>query len=172
MNAMNALADKYGNGDKLNILAFPCNQFGHQSSVSNDELLNFLRYVRPGKGFEPAAGVTIFEKTEVNGRDAAPVFKWMKSELVLPSDGGGDTQNNGCADDDALILPRDRGATVEGREDSGTSLWMPVCRSDIAWNFEKFLVDKKDQVIGHYKSGVSPSDPKLKAAIEKALKDS
>jgi len=43
---------------------------------------------------------------------------------------------------------------------------------DVRWNFEKFLVDKKGNVIGHYKSGVSPSDPKLKSAIEKALKNS
>jgi glutathione peroxidase len=43
---------------------------------------------------------------------------------------------------------------------------------DVRWNFEKFLIDKNGKVIGHYKSGVSPSDPKLKAAIQKALKDS
>ena len=42
----------------------------------------------------------------------------------------------------------------------------------VRWNFEKFLVDKSGKVIGHYKSGVSPNDPDLKAAIEKALKDS
>ena len=145
---MNGLADKYLGG--LEILGFPCNQFGHQTGVSDDELLNFLKYVRPGKGFEPAAGVTIFEKTEVNGRGAAPVFKWMKSELLMPSDSGGDTQGNGCADFDALILPRDRGATVEGVEDSGTSLWMPVCRSDIAWNFEKFLFDQEGRPVKRY----------------------
>lgn len=145
---MNELADKYGGN--LAVLGFPCNQFGHQSSVNNAEFLNFLKYVRPGKGFEPAQGVTIFEKCQVNGRNAAPAFKWMKSELVLPSDGQQDTQQNGCADFDALILPQERAAVLEGHEDSGMSLWMPVCRSDIAWNFEKFLFDQEGRPVKRY----------------------
>lgn len=37
---MNALAKKYG--DKLNILAFPCNQFGHQTNEGNDEYASAL----------------------------------------------------------------------------------------------------------------------------------
>ena len=67
---MNALADKYG--DKVEILGFPCNQFGHQTNENNDEFLNTLKHVRPGGGFEPKA--TIFEKTDVNGADAAPLL--------------------------------------------------------------------------------------------------
>ena len=130
---MNALAEKYG--DKINILAFPCNQFGHQTNEGNDEFLNTIKYVRPGNGFEIAPSITVFEKTDVNGASAHPLFKWMKSEIMIPvSDGGDgclvDTQDNGCADADALILPRGGfgGTTV--------TLWSPVSRSDIAWNFE------------------------------------
>jgi glutathione peroxidase len=33
----------------------------------------------------------------------------------------------------------------------------------VRWNFEKFLVDKSGKVIGHYKSGVSPSDPEAQS---------
>ena len=40
---------------------------------------------------------------------------------------------------------------------------------EVGWNFEKFLVDREGQVIGRFKSGVSPQDPKLIAAIESAL---
>jgi len=67
---MNALAEKYG--DKVAILGFPCNQFGHQTNEDNSEFLNTLKHVRPGGGFEPAPTVTLFEKTDVNGLDAHP----------------------------------------------------------------------------------------------------
>ena len=112
--------------------------------------MNFSKYVRPGKGFEPASGVTIFEKTDVNGANAAPVFKWMKEELMFPSGGMEDTQGNGCADVDALILPRESRVKLEGAEDSGVSLWMPVGRSDIAWHFEKFLFDQEGRAVKRY----------------------
>jgi len=139
---MNTLAEKYG--DKLAILAFPCNQFGHQTNEGNDEFLNTLKHVRPGNGFEPAETVTIFEKGDVNGAMAAPVFKWMKSEMMIPSGGMEDTKENGCADIDALVLPRGGfgGTTV--------TLWTPVARSDIAWNFEKFLFDKDGNPVKRY----------------------
>ena len=122
---MNALAEKYG--DKVAILGFPCNQFGHQTNENNDEFLNTLKHVRPGGGFEPADTVTIFEKTDVNGADAAPLFKWLKSEMMIPSGDMSDTKGNGCADIEALVLPRGGfgGTTV--------TLWTPVTRSDIAW---------------------------------------
>lgn len=139
---MNSLAEKYG--DKVEILGFPCNQFGHQTNEGNDEFLNTLKYVRPGNNFEPAPTITIFEKTDVNGASAAPVFKWMKQELMIPSGGLEDTKDNGVADIDALILPRGGfgGTTI--------SLWTPVARSDIAWNFEKFLFDKEGKPVKRY----------------------
>jgi len=139
---MNALAEKYG--DKVAILGFPCNQFGHQTNEGNEEFLNTLKHVRPGGGFEPASTVTIMEKTDVNGADAAPLFKWLKSEAMVPSGPMEDTKGNGVADEDALILPRGGfgGTTV--------TLWTPVARSDIAWNFEKFLVDSDGKVVKRY----------------------
>ena len=137
---MNALADKYG--DKVAILGFPCNQFGHQTNENNDEFLNPLKHVRPGNGFEPKA--TIFEKTMVNGADADPLFKWLKSEQPIPMGEGADTKGNGCADEEALVLPRGAfgGSTVV--------LWTPVARSDIAWNFEKFLVGPDGKLVQRY----------------------
>jgi len=63
---------------------------------------------------------------------------------MIPAGDLSDTKGNGCADIDALILPRGGfgGTTV--------SLWTPVCRSDIAWNFEKFLVDKSGKVVKRF----------------------
>lgn len=42
-------------------------------------------------------------------------------------------------------------------------------QEDVGWNFEKFLINKKGQVVGRFKSGVSPESPELIAAIEKEL---
>jgi len=139
---MNVLAEKYG--DKLNILGFPCNQFGHQTNENNDEFLNTLKHVRPGNGFECAPTVTLFQKCDVNGADALPLFKWLKREIMIPVDEAEDTKGNGVADDEALILPRGGfgGTTV--------ALWTPVARSYIAWNFEKFLVGPDGKLIKRY----------------------
>jgi glutathione peroxidase len=139
---MNALAAKYG--DKLNILAFPCNQFGHQTNEGNDEFMNTLKFVRPGNGFEPAPEVTFFEKCDVNGASSLPLFKWLRGEIMIPAGDMSDGAGNGCPDIDALILPRGGfgGTTV--------SLWTPVTRSDIAWNFEKFLLDKDGKPVKRY----------------------
>lgn len=139
---MNALAEKYG--DKLGLIGFPCNQFGHQTNEGPEEFLNTLKHVRPGGGFEPAASIEIMEKTYVNGLTAHPLFKWMKEEIMIPTGGMEDTKENGCADIDALVLPRDNfgGSTVV--------LWTPVARSDIAWNFEKFLIGPDGSVVKRY----------------------
>ncbi len=40
---------------------------------------------------------------------------------------------------------------------------------EVGWNFEKFLIGRDGEIIGRFKSGVAPEDPKLIAAIEAAL---
>lgn len=42
-------------------------------------------------------------------------------------------------------------------------------QGDVAWNFEKFLIDKQGEVVARFTSGVTPQSPELIAAIEKAL---
>ena len=55
------------------ILAFPCDQFGHQEPGNDDEIKSFC---------ELNYGVTfpLFSKIEVNGDNAHPVYKFLKSE--------------------------------------------------------------------------------------------
>lgn len=43
-------------------------------------------------------------------------------------------------------------------------------KGEIRWNFTKFLVDKEGRVVGRFGSMVKPTDSKVTAAIEKALK--
>lgn len=42
-------------------------------------------------------------------------------------------------------------------------------KGDIKWNFEKFLVDRRGQIVARFDSKVTPDDPKLVSALEKAL---
>ena len=59
--------------DGFVVLGFPCNQFGGQEPGSEEEIGEFcqLNY-----------GVTfpMFEKVDVNGDDAHPLFTWLKKE--------------------------------------------------------------------------------------------
>ena len=48
-----------------------------------------------------------------------------------------------------------------------TSLVEP--KGPIAWNFEKFLVNKHGEVVARFKSSVKPNSPELIAAIEREL---
>ena len=57
----------------LVILGFPCNQFGKQESGTSDEIEEFCQ-VNFGVTFP------LFEKIEVNGEDAHPIFKFLKSK--------------------------------------------------------------------------------------------
>ncbi|KAL6502313.1 hypothetical protein OROHE_024591 [Orobanche hederae] len=56
----------------LEILAFPCNQFDSQEPGTNEEIQEFActRF---------KAEFPIFDKVEVNGDNAAPLYKYMKS---------------------------------------------------------------------------------------------
>ena len=46
----------------------------------------------------------------------------------------------------------------------------PSTDGEIKWNFTKFLVDKDGNVIARFESKVTPEDPALVGAVEKALK--
>jgi glutathione peroxidase len=59
--------------DGLVVLGFPCNQFGEQEPGDADEIGSFC---------EKNYGVTfpMFEKIDVNGDDAHPLYDWLRSE--------------------------------------------------------------------------------------------
>lgn len=66
----------------LEILGFPCNQFGNQDPGSNDEITEFCQ-LNYGVSFP------MFGKIEVNGPSADPLYDHLKSEApgVLGSKG-------------------------------------------------------------------------------------
>lgn len=65
------LHDTY-NGQGLAILGFPCNQFGGQEPGSSDEIAAFCKK-NYGVSFD------MFEKVEVNGTNAHPLFEQLKN---------------------------------------------------------------------------------------------
>lgn len=42
-------------------------------------------------------------------------------------------------------------------------------QGDVEWNFEKFLVDRDGKVVARYRSGIDPTGPEVKAALEKLV---
>lgn len=59
--------------DQLVVLGFPCNQFGAQEPGNAEEIKNFCSLTY---------NVTfpLFEKIDVNGTNAAPLYQFLKSE--------------------------------------------------------------------------------------------
>lgn len=140
---MNELHSRYT--DKgLVILGVPCNQFGHQENCKNDEILTSLKYVRPGNGFEPK--FHLLEKVDVNGKDAHPLFEYLKEKLPFP-----------CDDPMALMA------------DPKFIIWSPVKRNDVSWNFEKFLVSPEGEPYKRYSRRFFTSD--IEADIKELLKN-
>jgi glutathione peroxidase len=69
---MQELYDQFG-GEEIEILAFPCNQFGGQEPGTGEEIEAFC---------STEFGVTfpLFEKVNVIGANAHPLFKWLQSQ--------------------------------------------------------------------------------------------
>ena len=69
---LQTLHEKYQ--DKgLEVLGFPCNQFGAQEPGTNEEVKSFCD-VNYNVSFK------MFNKIDVNGSDASPLFKFLKHE--------------------------------------------------------------------------------------------
>lgn len=123
LNQMNDLVWKFGN--RLAVLAFPCNQFGHQMSVCENEIRQTMKHIRPGNDFDPS--FHLFAPIDVNGHDAHPIYQFLRKVIPIPSD-------------DPLSL-------VDECKDV---IWSPVTRADVAWNFEKFLVTPEGRPFKRY----------------------
>ena len=66
------LYEKYQDQD-FEVLGFPCNQFGAQESGTNEEIQAFCDLT-----FN--VSFKMFDKIEVNGSNASPLFKYLKQE--------------------------------------------------------------------------------------------
>lgn len=126
-NGLNQLLTQY-NGKALRVLGMPCNQFGGQEPGGNDEILNTLKYVRPGGGYVPMFPLT--QKTLVNGGLVHPIWQGIRASCMSPTDDLSDSDYPG---------------------------WSPINVRDAQWNFEKVLFDKNGQPFRRYSTALLPS---------------
>lgn len=107
------------------ILGFPCNQFGEQEPGTSQEAAAFcqLNY-----------GVTfpIFAKVDVNGQNAHPLFQYLKQKAPFR---GFDESNIQEKLLKMMIFEKN-------------PEWL--VGDNIKWNFTKFLIDQRGQVVKRY----------------------
>jgi glutathione peroxidase len=114
------------------VLDFPCNQFMNQAPGTNEELKSFCE-LNYGTTFET------FAKIDVNGKEADPLYKYLKNEM-----------KKDLVDDDK------------------TSLLSKVLPSSaIKWNFTKFLIDRQGNVVKRFAPSFVPEkiEPYLKEVL-------
>lgn len=124
----------------LEILDFPCNQFGSQAPGDDQEIHSFCtgRY-----------GITFpqFSKVDVIGENAIPLFKWLSENTKFEGFGKGPM---------ALMM---NGVAKKMDKDFKKN-------GAVKWNFTKFLIDRNGEIVARFE----PTDmKKLKAKIEECL---
>ena len=120
--ALENLYKKY-HDQGLEILDFPCDQFGHQAPGTDDEIHEFCT-AKYKTSFDQ------FKKIEVNGENADPVFKYLEDNSPVEI-------INGLKNKMAM---------------KGVMKLSKTCKNenDIKWNFTKFLVDRDGVVAYRY----------------------
>lgn len=124
----------------LEILDFPCNQFGSQAPGDDEEIHSFCtgRY-----------GITFpqFSKIDVNGDNAIPLFKWLTDNTKF--EGFGMSPMSLMLS--GIVKKNDKDYKNNGK---------------IKWNFTKFLIDRNGEIVARFE----PMDmKKLKEKIEECL---
>ncbi len=117
----------------LEILGFPCNQFAEQDPEGNAAIEQFCR-INYGVTFQ------IFEKGDVRGETAQPLFKFLTKEKGFE----GFDMDHPIA---GLLLDALKKNFPEYLEGDG-----------VKWNFTKFLVDKGGNVVKRFEPTKAPAD--------------
>ena len=120
----------------LEILDFPCNQFGNQAPGTNDEIHAFCTG-RFGITF-PQLG-----KIEVNGPGADPLYKYLTDNTTFA---GFDDNDMGKLLDDMF-----------SKADPGYKN-----TSSIKWNFTKFLISRDGEIVARFEPTTSMDTVKEK----------
>ncbi len=138
---LEALYEKY-HAAGLEILDFPCNQFGQQAPGTISEIHQFC-----------TANFNIqfpqFDKIDVNGPNASPLFTFLKAQQGF---GGFDS-----ADERGNFMDQ-----MLRRQDADYDK-----KADIKWNFTKYLVSRDGRVVRRFEPTDKMSDVEM--AIEAEL---
>ena len=115
----------------LEILDFPCNQFGKQAPGSDDEIHEFCQF-KYNTSFDQ------FSKIDVNGENESPLYTFIKNEIK----------------EDIIDGMKNKMSMKAIEKISST------CKQDgdIKWNFTKFLVDRNRKVVARYSPTYKPED--------------
>ena len=138
---LQALYEKYGR-EGLEILDFPCNQFGAQAPGSIQEIHQFCT-----ANF--AIEFPQFDKIDVNGPNESPLYTYLKAQQGF---GGFDTNDPKGKMMDGMMKKRDADYAQ---------------KADIKWNFTKFLVSRDGRVVKRYEPTDKMSD--VEAGISQEL---
>ncbi len=120
---LEAMYEKYRD-QGLEILDFPCNQFGGQAPGTAEEIKEFCTGTYNTQFPQ-------FAKIDVNGDNAAPLFVYLKEQKGF--EGFGESESG------------KRMAGMMERMDPDFA-----SKPDIKWNFTKFLIDREGNVIARY----------------------
>jgi len=136
------LYEKY-HAEGLEILDFPCNQFGAQAPGTIQEIHQFC-----------TANFNIqfpqFDKIDVNGADESPLYTYLKSQKGFSG----------------FDLNDQRGKMMDGmlrKQDADYDK-----KADIKWNFTKFLIARDGSVVKRYEPTEQMGD--VEADINMLLK--
>jgi glutathione peroxidase len=121
------------------VLGFPANDFGAQEPGSNAEIADFCR-TNFGVDFP------MFEKIVVTGADKHPLYAALTAAQPTKS---------GDADG---FRERLKGFGMTPTQDP-----------EVLWNFEKFVIDRKGNVIARFAPTTAPDDAEMLKVIDAAL---
>ena len=114
----------------LEVLDFPCNQFGHQAPGSDDEIHEFC-LAKYQTSFDQ------FKKIDVNGENESPLYTYLKANSPIEYIEG---------KKHIAAMKMVKGFSKTCKKDG-----------DIKWNFTKFLVDKDGNVVSRLSPIESPN---------------
>ncbi|MBO5564163.1 MAG: glutathione peroxidase [Lachnospiraceae bacterium] len=125
----------------LEIIDVPCNQFAGQTPESDEEIHEFctLKY---------NTQFPQMKKSDVNGENALPLFKYLKEQKGFEGFGHGPK---------AMMM----GAMLSRIDKDYKN------NPEIKWNFTKFLVDRQGNVIGRFEP--TEDMKKVEEAVKAAL---
>lgn len=138
---MQKMYDKYKK-QGFNVLSFPCNQFGGQNPEDGHTSATQCK-------LQYGVSYPVFEKVEVNGDKANPLFNYLKHEIECPSMIRESMQQKMLFDHIQEHNPE------------------YLIGNNIRWNFTKFLVDRSGKVIQRFEPDASALD--IEEAIEALL---
>lgn len=114
----------------LEILDFPCNQFGNQAPGTEEEIHSFCQLTY-GTEFPQ------FKKIDVNGEDQSPLFAFLKAQKGFQG----------------FDLEHPIGKLLDEMLSKANPAYGES--NDIKWNFTKFLIDREGNVVARFEPTAS-----------------